>query len=172
MRLASGVDHPLAVNSSLSSSSLDLHTMLQPLLNAIVMLMLAPFASMAVGIAVGAVWRFHWLGLAVGLNALTVLIPFAVTGYARAWAFLLACSGIAAAVTSCTCRQSYGVVWSWLIGTSSAAWLIIALVALFLFDPHGGPSRTIPWSPMAGFLLFGALGATIACAVSAVLRRD
>jgi hypothetical protein len=146
--------------------------MTNPALNAFLLLTLAPLASMALGIAVGTAWRYHWLGLALGLNASTVLIPFAVTGYGRSWAFVLACSGIASAVTACTCRQSYGLVRSWLIGTSSAAWLVIALVALFLFDPQGGPSRSIPWAPMAGFFLFGAAGSTVACAVCRVLRRD
>lgn len=133
------------------------------------LIFVSPFVSIAAGIAIGAMWKYHWLGLAVGLNLLTLLIPLNVQGYGRAWAFLLACSGIASAVTYCNCRRSVGKGRSWFIGTSSVTWLIVALVTLFLFEPIGVKSRTIPWSPIAGFLLFGAIGAGVACAVSALI---
>ncbi len=133
---------------------------------AILLIIIAPCVSIAAGIFVGGVWKFHWLGLAVGLNLLTLLIPLTVSGYAKAWVFLFACSGIASAVTYCNCRRPVGKVRSWLIGTSSVNWSIIGLVAQFMLDPNGAPSRTIPWSPVGVFLLFGAVGATVACVFS------
>ena len=48
------------------------------------LIFVSPFASIAAGIAIGAMWKYHWLGLAAGLNLLTLLIPLNVQGYGRA----------------------------------------------------------------------------------------
>jgi len=132
-----------------------------------VVLMLSPFIAIALGITVGAMWKYHWLGLAVLLNLCALSIPLVIKGYVVLWCMLFACSGIAAAVTYRNCKSSVGKAWSWLVGTLSAPWFTVPYIIWFLMDPNGGPSRTIPWSPLASLLAFSGTGAAIACCIYA-----
>ena len=132
-----------------------------------VVLMLSPFIAIALGITVGAMWKYHWLGLAVFLNLCALSIPLVIKGYAVLWCMLFACSGIASAVTYRNCQSSMGKARSWLVGTLSAPWFTVPYIIWFLMDPNGGPSRTIPWSPLASLLAFGGTGAEIACFIFA-----
>ena len=138
-----------------------------------VVLMLSPFIAIALGITVGAMWKYHWLGLAVFLNLCALSMPLVIKGYAVLWGMLFACLGIATAVTYRTCKCSMGKARSWFVGTLSAPWFTIPYIIWFLMDPNGGPSRTIPWSPLAGLLAFSGIGAAIAfCIFTFVGGKD
>ena len=133
-----------------------------------ILLYVSPAISITAGIAIGAIWKYHWFGLACGLNLAALIIPSLVKGYGSLFAIFLCCSLIGSAVTKSGKSGGLGFAQSGLIGAVSSQWFLLPYVAWFLLDPQGSPSRSIPWAPLAIFLGSGAFSALVTCVIQAL----